>query len=268
MFAEVGGCNFYYEITGEGPSLVLVHGTGADCQSFEDVVPILSQQFKVYTYDMRGHGKTVRLSDDPLSDDIWADDLAALMTHLNLPSAAISGWSLGGLIAMNFGLRHPQMTSSLLLMGSRSPLPSSSMGDRSGFAVRLKMAAEGASIEEIVDATFEFSLGAYSPHTVQNNPAAVEKLRRSLLRNDPKSYGELIEATRADIAGRLGEITCPTLIVVGEDDARAPVGQAEGLSAAIPNSYMKIMQKCGHFYGYEQPEETCRIMTRFPHAFG
>ena len=166
MFAEIGGCRFYYEITGEGPPLVLVHGTGADCQSFEDVVPILSQQFRVYTYDMRGHGKTVRLSGDPLSDDVWADDLAALMMHLDLASAAISGWSLGGLIAMNFALRYPRMTSSLLLMGSRSPLPSSSLGDRSGFAVRLKMAAEGASIEEIVDATFEFSLGAYSPHTV------------------------------------------------------------------------------------------------------
>ena len=268
MFAEVGDCKFYYEIAGDGPPLVLVHGTGGDSKGFEDVVPILSQRYKVYTYDMRGHGQTVRLSDAPLSDDIWADDLAALMKHLEVPRAAISGWSLGGLIAMNFVLRHPQMVSSLLLMGSRSPLPSSALGDRSGFAVRLKMAAEGASIEEIVDATFEFSLGAYSPHTVQTNPAAVEKLRQSLLRNDPKSYGELVGATRADIADRLGEITCPTLIVVGEDDARAPVGQAEGLSAVIPNSYMKIMQKCGHFDGYEQPAEPCRIMMGFLKAFG
>ena len=268
MFAEVGDCNFYYDVIGEGPPLVLVHGTGADSQSFEDVAPILSQHFKVYMYDMRGHGKTVRKSDVPLSDDIWADDLAALMTRLEVPAAAIAGWSLGGLIAMNFVIRHPEMASSLLFMGSRSPLPSSALGDRSGFAVRLKMAAEGASIEEIVDATFEFSLGAYSPYSVENKPEAVEKLRRSLLRNDPRSYAELIGATRADIASRLGEIECPTLIVVGEDDARAPVGQAEGLSAAIPNSYMKIMQKCGHFYGYEQPEETCRIMTRFLQAFG
>ena len=97
MFAEVGDCKFYYEITGEGPPLVLVHGTGADSQSFEDVVPILSQQFKVYVYDMRGHGQTARLSDAPLSDDIWADDLAALMNHLEVPPAAIAGWSLGGL---------------------------------------------------------------------------------------------------------------------------------------------------------------------------
>ena len=268
MFTEVGDCNFYYEVSGEGPPLVLVHGTGGDCRGFDDVVPILNQQFKVYIYDMRGHGKTVRMSDAPLSDDIWADDLAALMQRLELPSAAIAGWSLGGLIAMNFVLRHPEMASSLLLMGSRSPLPSSALGDRSGFAVRLKMAAEGATIEEIVEATFEFSLGAYSPHTVQNNPEAVEKLRRSLLRNDPKSYAELIGATRADTATRLGEIECPTLIVVGEDDARAPVGQAEGLSAAIPNSYMKIIQRCGHFYGFEQPEETCRIITGFLRAFG
>ena len=74
MFAEVGDCNFYYDVSGEGPPLVLVHGTGADSQSFDDVVPILNQQFKVYMYDMRGHGKTVRKSDVPLSDDIWADD--------------------------------------------------------------------------------------------------------------------------------------------------------------------------------------------------
>ena len=57
------------------------------------------------------------------------------------------------------------------------------------------------------------------------------------------------------------------LILVGDADARTPVAMSEDLNAAIPNSYMKIIPNCGHFYGYEQPELICRVMINFLKAF-
>jgi len=267
MFTQVNGCNVHYEVSGKGKPLILVHGTGADAQSFEDMVPLLNKDFRVYAYDMRGFGKTVRPTDVPLCDTLWADDLAGLMRKLGVERAALAGWSLGGFVVMNFALRYPQMVSQLVLLGSASPLPTATPMDRSGFETRRKLAEAGATIEEIVEKTFEFSKGAYSPYVVKNKPEAVEKLRQTLLRNDPKSYADVIKATRSDFGPKLGEIEHPTLIVVGDDDARTPVAMSEGLNKAIPNSYMKIVKNCGHFYGFEQPEETCRIMLNFLRRF-
>lgn len=267
MFTQVNDCNVHYEVSGAGKPLVLVHGTGADAQSFEDMIPLLSKDFRIYAYDMRGFGKTVRPPQVPLSTALWADDLAGLMEKLGVEQAAIAGWSLGGIVAMEFALRHPRRVSQLILIGSASPLPTSAPTDRSGFETRRKLAEAGASIEEIVEKTFEFSKSAYSPHVVRNKPAAVEKLRQTLLRNDPRSYADVIRATRSDYGPQLSEIGHPTLIIVGEDDSRTPVEMSAGLNKAIPNSYMKIMKNCGHFYGFEQPEETCRIMLNFLTAF-
>ena len=267
MFTQVGDCNVYYEVSGEGEPLILVHGTGADAKSFEDMVPLLDKDFKVYAYDMRGFGRTIRPSEVPLSTDSWADDLAALMGKLELKEAAVLGWSLGGLVVMNFALRYPDMVSQLILVGSGSPIPTSTPMDRSGFEMRRKLAEEGAPIEEIVEKTLEFSKSAYSPYSVENKPEAVEKLRQTLLRNDPKSYADVIKSTRRDIGPELGDIKHPTLIIVGDADSRTPVEMSEGLNKAIPNSYMKIIENCGHFYGFEQPEETCRVMITFLKAF-
>ena len=103
MYTEVGDCKVHYEVSGEGQPLILVHGTGADAKSFEDMVPLLDKDFKVYTYDMRGFGRTIRPIEVPLSTDSWADDLAALMGKLEVKEAAVLGWSLGGLVVMNRG---------------------------------------------------------------------------------------------------------------------------------------------------------------------
>tara|TARA_B100000686_G_C16745049_1_gene948932 strand:- start:996 stop:1799 length:804 start_codon:yes stop_codon:yes gene_type:complete len=267
MFTQVNECNVHYEVSGEGEPLILVHGTGADAQSFEEMVPLLNKDFKVYAYDMRGFGETVRPADVPLSSTLWADDLAGLMEEWGLEQAALAGWSLGGIVVMEFALRYSRMVNQLVLIGSGSPFPTSTPMDRSGFETRRKLAEEGASIEEIVEKTFEFSKGAYSPYVIENKPTALEKLRLTLLRNDPKSYADVIKAARSDFGPKLGEIEEPTLIIVGEDDARTPVEMSEGLNKAIPNSYMKILRNCGHFYGFEQPEETCRVMVNFLKSF-
>ena len=267
MFTQVGECNVYYDVSGEGEPLILVHGTGADANSFEDMIPLLTKHFKVYAYDMRGFGRTIRPGEIPLSDDLWANDLSALMGKLEIKQAALAGWSLGGRVVMNFALRYPDMVSQLVLIGSASPLPTTTPMDRSGFEMRRRLAEEGASIEEIVEKTFEFSKSAYSPYSVQNKPDAVEKLRQTFLRNDPKSYADVIKATAADTGPKLGDIKSPTLIIVGDGDTRTPVEMSEGLNRAIPNSYMKIIENCGHFYPFEQPEETCRVMINFLKAF-
>ncbi len=129
---------------------------------------------------------------------------------------------------------------------------------------------KGATPEQIVAETFEFTKRAFSPFSLEHNPAAIEALRQEHLRNNPRNYLEMLEANehRPAIGDRLGEIRCPTLIVVGEHDARTPVAMSEDLNKAIPTSFLKIVRNCGHFYSYEQPERVCEVMTTFLEAFG
>jgi len=90
-------------------------------------------------------------------------------------------------------------------------------------------------------------------------------VRNEHLSNDPKSYLEMLQANRhrEETNARLGEITCPTLLIVGDEDSRTPVANSEAFNKAISNSVMKVIPNCGHHYGYEQPEATCSAMIDF-----
>jgi pimeloyl-ACP methyl ester carboxylesterase len=267
MFAQIDDLNVNYEMSGEGSPLVLIHGGGADAQSFDEMIPILAKEFKVYAYDMRGFGKTVRPLEAPLSYDLWVSDLYKFMNHFGLRKVPLAGWSLGGAVILNFVLRHPEMVSHAILIGASSPRLAST--DRSGFSERQRLSDSGAPIEEVVEKTFEFTKAAHSPWIVQNKPERVERMRQTLLRNDPSSYAEMVKANQnaPAIGPKIGSIECPTLIIVGDADKRTPKEMSEDLNTAIPNSYMKIIEHCGHYYGFEQPQATCQIMSSFLNAF-
>ena len=120
-----------------------------------------------------------------------------------------------------------------------------------------------------MEKTFAFTKNAFSAYSREHNPRAVEKIKQEHLHNNPKSYLQMLEAQmdRPQLGPRLGEITCPTLVMVGDSDVRTPIPNSEDLNVAIPNSYMKVVKDCGHFYGYEQPEITCQSMLAFLKAF-
>ena len=268
MFKEIGDLNVSYEVHGEGYPLLLLHGGGARAQSFEDIVPILAKQFTVYTYDLRGFGKTVRPLQPALSSEGWREDALKFIDSFELEKVALGGWSLGAATALNFALAYPQRLSHLILIGAGGG-PGVPAEDRSGFEERLRLLENGANAEEIVAKTFEFTKKSFSRYTLEHNPRAVEMVRHEHLSNDPQSYLEMLKANqnRQDINARLGEITCPTLIIVGDEDSRTPVANSEAFNKTIPNSFMKIIPNCGHHYGYEQPEVTCRAMISFLKAF-
>ena len=267
-FKQIGDLNVSYEVEGEGPPLLLLHGGGARAQSFEDMVPILAKQFKVYTYDQRGFGKTVRPPQPALSHDQWRDDVLRFMDSFGLEKVALGGWSLGAATALNFVLEYPQRVSHLILIGAGGG-PGVAQGDRSGFEERRKLLESGANAEEIVAKTFEFTRKSFSRYSQEHNPRAIEMVRNEHLSNDPKSYLEMLQANqnREDVNSRLEEITCPTLIIVGDEDSRTPVANSEAFNKTIPNSFMKVIPNCGHHYGYEQPEITCLSITNFLKAF-
>lgn len=268
MFKQIGDLEVHYEMHGEGYPLVLLHGGGSRSQTFEEMVPLLSKSFRICTYDLRGFGETKRPREPRLSYELWRQDLLRFLEAFGLDEVALGGWSLGGGVALDFAVNHPGWVTHLVIMGAASPRLERS--DRSGFERRRQLIESGAKPEQIVAETFEFTRKAFSPDSIARKPHAVEAIRQEHLRNNPQSYLEMLDANehRPNIGGRLGEICCPTLIIVGEHDGRTPVAMSEDLNKAIPTSFLKIIPNCGHFYSYEQPEVVSDAIVTFLEAFG
>jgi pimeloyl-ACP methyl ester carboxylesterase len=263
MRRHISDLDVNYEVTGSGAPVILVHGAGADLLTWDDVVPQLASSFTVWRMDQRGFGRTVRPPLPKLSLGVWTADLLAFMDELRIETAAIVGWSMGGAVALNLAALHPTRVTHLIPIGA--PGPMQVVQDMSGFEARQRMADAGATVHEIVDATFDFTKAAFSRWSREHNVAAVEKMRQTLLRNDARNYGEMVGALGglSAFGPRLGAVTSPTLIICGAEDGRTPPDLSRALHQAIRGSLLEIIPDCGHYYAFEKPAEITRLVTEF-----
>src|SRR5437016_14584838 len=111
-YLPVRGGNLYYETAGEGPPLVLIHAGFLDSRMWDNQFQLFSKDARVIRYDVRGYGRSSRPNEE-YSD---AEDLLALLQHINIESASILGVSNGGRIALDFVSVHPSMVNSLILV--------------------------------------------------------------------------------------------------------------------------------------------------------
>jgi pimeloyl-ACP methyl ester carboxylesterase len=105
-YAEVNGINLYYEVHGTGRPLILLHGGLGSGEMFGPILPALTERHQVIAVDLQGHGRTADI-DRPLDPDLMADDIAALIDHLELDRPDLVGYSLGGGVALRAALRYP-----------------------------------------------------------------------------------------------------------------------------------------------------------------
>ena len=268
MKKQIGDLNVNYLTAGTGDPLLLLHGMGGRAQAFEHMISILSKDFSTYAVDQRGSGSTERPAEPKLSFEVWRDDVLRFLDSFGIERVVLAGWSLGAETALHVALTAPRRVSHIVMIGAGSG-PGVPSGDRSGFDARRRLIESGASQAVIVAKTFDFTIKSMSADTQKNKPHVIEHVRREHLSNVPASYLEMIEAseTRTDIGHRLGEITCPTLILCGDEDTRTPLVHSAAFNRAIASSYLKIIPDCGHHYGYEQPEATSRAIIDFVKAF-
>src|SRR5918996_2214520 len=104
-YAEVNGLNMYYEIHGSGQPLVLLHGAYMTIDLMGEIVPALAESRQVIAVELQGHGHTADI-DRPLSYELMADDIAALIQHFGFENADVMGFSLGGGVALRTAIQH------------------------------------------------------------------------------------------------------------------------------------------------------------------
>ena len=116
-YADVNGINLYYETHGSGRPLILLHGGLGSGEMFGSILPALAANHKVILVDLQGHGRTADI-DRPLSIELMADDIAALITHLGLDKPDVFGYSLGGGVAFFTVARHPELVGKAVIVSA------------------------------------------------------------------------------------------------------------------------------------------------------
>ncbi|WP_332717585.1 alpha/beta fold hydrolase [Pelagibacterium mangrovi] len=103
---EVNGMDMYYEVSGEGPPLVVLHGAYMNIPSMGEIIPMLAETHTVYAIEFQGHGRTTDI-DRPITYPNLADDVAAFMDAVDLETADVFGYSMGAAAGLQFAIRHP-----------------------------------------------------------------------------------------------------------------------------------------------------------------
>ncbi|MEV0807150.1 alpha/beta fold hydrolase [Micromonospora sp. NPDC050200] len=116
-YADVNGLHLWYETHGSGQPLVLLHGGYGAVEMFAPILPALTQRRRVIAVDLQGHGRTADV-DRPLRYETMADDVAALLRHLDLSGADVLGYSLGGGVALRTAIQHPALVRRLVMVST------------------------------------------------------------------------------------------------------------------------------------------------------
>jgi pimeloyl-ACP methyl ester carboxylesterase len=252
----VGSASLYYERTGSGSPVVLLHGFATDRRLWDDQVAALSHLHTVVRYDLRGFGRST-----PGTDAYsHADDLRGLLTHLEIERAAIIGLSLGGGAAINFALTHPNMVQSLVLID-----PSlGGFGWSQSFTAD-QNAVRAAARDRGVQAARDLWLSHPLFHPAMSNPVTAQRLAAMV--GDYSGWHWLNQDSglpfRPPAITRLGEIAAPTLVAVGELDIHDFQQIASTLEAGIPDVWKVVVPGVGHIANLEAPERFNEMATAF-----
>ena len=248
---NANGTELWVERRGEGPDVLLIAGLGDPAEAWQPQLDGLADRYRLTAFDNRGAGRTPP-PEGRLSGDTMADDAAALLRALEIPSAHVAGFSMGSAIAQEVALRHPERVRSLVLVSTYARpdalwraqlnfwrwLPEVAPSERAFFEafftwVYTPRAHADGSVDQIVEEALAF------PH------------QQSL-----EAFQAQVNVCLAhDTAARLSEIAAPTLVLSGELDIILPPRFGRSVAAEIPNARFEVMAGEAHQPFQEVPGE-------------
>lgn len=255
MFIQLNGVNHHYISTGEGPPVVLIHGLGGTLEIWHGVTELLALHHHVVALDLRGHGRTGS-GRAQFSVKTWSQDVAALMTALDLPAATVVGHSMGSLVAQHLAVTQPEQVDQLVLVGGISYFEPP---DKQAYEQRAKVVDE-QGMDALVD---DWVLGALSPRTRAHTPQVTGLLRHLFLSNDPRSYAKACRALSRAPSIERERIGQPTLLVVGDHDRSTPLRMTEQLHRQIPVSRVRVLPSAAHWLTLEHPDVVAAAILEF-----
>jgi len=253
--ATSGKLRLHYRSSGRGPAVLLVMGLGMTADAWWRTVPVLARSFRALTFDNRG----VAASDAPLlpySVASMADDAIAVLDAAGEERAHVYGISLGGMVAQEIALRHPERVRALVL-GATTP-----------GALRGPLSVDGVAFFARAGAmTHEEALWASVPYTYAEDTRRrhADRIGEDIARRLEQRPGilthshQLVAAAGHATLARLPGVSAPTLVVHGEQDAIVPADNARLIADAIPRAELELSPSAGHLYMTDDPRIDHRI---------
>lgn len=254
----VNDAELAYSDKGHGQPIVFLHAFPLNQNMWAAQVADLCPSHRVITFDWRGFGGSSLGSSKP-SLSVFADDLANLLDHLEIEDATICGLSMGGYAAFAFFRQYPNRIKALILCDTKAVSDSEEI--RQGrYETATTVLNKGVSV--LVDTMVPRLLGET---TLQSRPQIIECIRAMIKTARPDGVAQTLTAMaeRQDSTDLLSRITCPTMIIVGDEDKLTPPSEAENMNQAIVSSQLAVIQNAGHLPNIEQAAIFNRIVDDF-----
>jgi 3-oxoadipate enol-lactonase len=248
MHLTVNGIQVNYSLEGpaSGPVVTMSNSLASNLSMWDPQMPVLTSHYRVLRYDTRGHGGT-EAPDGPYSLDELTEDVRALLQALGIARTHFVGLSMGGMIGQIMAFKYPHMLQSVVLCDTMSRVPTEAkpMWDE-----RIH-AAQTHGMEPLVEPTL--ARWFTEPFRRQGSPV-LDQVRAMIRTTPPRGYAGCCHAIAAlNLTERLGAITLPTLIIVGEDDPGTPVAASRVIHEHIKGSELVILKSAAHLSNLEQP---------------
>lgn len=260
MKATVNGCELAYDDHGVGLPVLFLHAFPLNRSMWEgQILTLLSEQrFRLVALDWRGFGES-DVGTSPSTMEQFADDVAGLMDQLGMQHAVLCGLSMGGYAAFAFLRKYPQRVAALILSDTKPDADNEEAKANRETVARL---AEEQGVAAIADLQVPRLLSAY---TRQHHPEVERRVRQMIEAATTQGIAAASRgmAQRVDATDLLASISCPTLVIVGEQDALTPPALATAYATKISDAQFAVIPLAGHLANLEQPETFFSVLHTF-----
>ncbi len=239
-----------YEVQGDGPAVVFLHGIGGHRGNWVDQLDRFSRHYRAVAWDARGYGDSDDY-DGPCRFEDFSDDLAGLLDHLDVERAHLVGLSMGGRILMDFAVRHAGRVRSLAIAGSFPSFGSALTPEQQQEYMRLRREPlqRGLSFAQLAPQLVASLVGPQASARVR------ERMADSIARLRPDSYLKTLEATlHFDRTATLGAIEAPTLLLYGQFDSLVTPEAGRQVQQAMRHAEYRVVEGVGHLINLEAPD--------------
>jgi 3-oxoadipate enol-lactonase len=264
-YAEIDDGKLYYETSGKGPAVVLIHAGFLDSRMWDPQIPVFSKTRKVVRYDVRGFGKS-NIARSKYSD---YKDLRGILDHLQLKTASIVGVSNGGRIASDFAVEYPSMVDHLVLVS-----PGMSGYKFSGpeeekmweeFDRQMKPQEDADREGRAADAV-EMDVNAWASAQTPANRKRIMEIAMDNFHVHAENPWKLQVPPEPRTWHRLSQIRTPTLLIIGDRDVAPQIVMVDNIHSHIRGSKKVLIQGADHIVNMSKPDEFNRTVLEFLRA--
>jgi pimeloyl-ACP methyl ester carboxylesterase len=243
-------------IEGDGPAIFLIHGIGASRHSWDGLVAALKPRYRVYAYDLRGHGKSPTPPPPYTLDDL-VDDLEALRAELGVERAHFFGHSLGGMIAPAYARRYPNRVLSLGLLSTAAARTADDSARVKGVVTAMREKGIAPVLETLKDRWF-------TPEFAARRPEVIERRMQQVIDTNPDVFLSVFDIyAETEMAPWLSEVKAPALVLTGEFDGGCPPRLNAEIVKLMPDAELCVLPGLRHAILLEAADQVAPPVLEF-----